>query len=83
MHHLHLNKEKQTMRKSYVLESSLQICMLIELKELDEILALIEPLTNGENGDWKARDVLEKLSGLRRDSVAEAKREFDKLANKQ
>jgi hypothetical protein len=80
---MHLNTEKQTMRKSYVLESSLQICMLIELKELDEILALIEPLTTGENGDWKARDVLEKLSGLRRDSLAEAKREFDKLANKQ
>lgn len=71
------------MRKSYVLESSLQICMLIELKELDEIIAMIEPLTAGENGDWKARDVLDKLSGLRRDSVAEAKREFDKLANKQ
>ena len=69
------------MKKSYVIESTLQVYVTIDLGEINDMIAVLEPITTEEsNSNWKARDLVSKLKEMRRDAAQEAKREFERMA---
>ena len=70
------------MKKSYVLESSLSVYVTIDLGEINEMIALLEPLATEENS-WKSSEILKKLKTLRKEAVSEASFEFRQMAEKE
>ena len=69
------------MKKSYVIESTLQVYVTIDLGEINDMISTLEPIATEENNsNWKARDLVSKLKEMRRDAAQEAKREFERMA---
>ena len=69
------------MKKSYVLESTLQVYVTIDLGEINDMISALEPLATEEsNSNWKARDLVAKLKEMKREAAQEAKREFERMA---
>jgi hypothetical protein len=71
------------MKKSYVLESSLNVYVTIDLGEINDLISELEPLASEEsNSNWKARDLVKKLKTMRKEAAEEASREFARMAEK-
>lgn len=70
------------MKKSYVLETSLVVKIDIDLGEIDQLVETLEPLTDEESNNWKAKELVRKLRALRKEAVEEAEREFRNLSEK-
>jgi hypothetical protein len=70
------------MKKSYVNETSLVVNVTIDLGEIGQLIETLEPMIGGETRNWRAEELLRKLKDLRRETVDEAKREFESLATR-
>jgi hypothetical protein len=70
------------MKKSYVNETSLVVNVTIDLGEIGQLIETLEPMISGETRNWRAEELLRKLKDLRRETVDEAKREFESLATR-
>ena len=71
------------MKKSYVIETSMQVKVEIDLGEIAQLIEVVDSVadTDGSN-NWVAKDLARKLKTLRRDAAEEAQREFERLAGK-
>lgn len=71
------------MKKGYVYENTLQVNVTIDLGEINDMIAALEPLTTEEgNKNWKAREIVTKLRTMRREAAEEARREFENMLQK-
>jgi len=72
------------MKKSYVNEKSLTVNVIIDLGEMDQLLAVVqESLDNEDSQNWRARELKTKLEKMKRESIEEARREFEDMLNAQ
>ena len=70
------------MKKSYVNEKSLTVNVIIDLGEMDQLLAVVqESLDNEDSQNWRARELKTKLEKMKRESIEEARREFENMIN--
>jgi hypothetical protein len=68
------------MKKSYVLEETMQVKIDMDLGEIGELIEALDELVNNDTANgWKAKGLASKLKSLRRATVEEAKREFENM----
>jgi hypothetical protein len=71
------------MKKSYVIETSMQVKVEIDLGEIAQLIEVVDSVADAEgSNNWVAKDLARKLKALRRDAAEEAQREFERLAGK-
>ena len=71
------------MKKSYVIETSMQVKVEIDLGEIAQLIEVVDSVADAEgSNNWVAKDLARKLKDLRKDAVEEAKREFVRMADK-
>ena len=71
------------MKKSYVIETSMQVKVEIDLGEIAQLIEVVDSVADAEgSNNWVAKDLARKLKALRRDAAEEAQREFERLAAK-
>ena len=77
------NQKGQAMKKSYVVETSLQVKIEIDLGEIEQLIDVVGGVAEADgSNNWAAKDLARKLKDLRKDAVEEAKREFVRMADK-
>ena len=64
------------MQKSYVREHSITMVVEIDLGEIGNLIEMIKPLAEGDETNYRAQGMYEKLKQVKRDAVIEASREF-------
>ena len=64
------------MQKSYVREHSITMVVEIDLGEIGNLIEMIKPLADGDETNYRAQWMYEKLKQVKRDAVIEASREF-------
>jgi hypothetical protein len=67
------------MKKSYVLDGTLQINVVIELGEVNDLITQLEAAVGEEGKNWRAKELITKLRTVRRDAAEEARREFQTM----
>ncbi len=67
------------MQKSYVREHSITMVVEIDLGEIGNLIEMIKPLAEGDETNYRAQGMLEKLQRVKRDAVIEASREFKSM----
>ena len=67
------------MQKSYVREHSITMLVEIDLGEIGNLIEMIKPLAEGDETNYRAQGMLEKLQRVKRDAVIEASREFKSM----
>ena len=68
------------MKKSYVLEETMQVKIDMDLGEIGDLVEALDELANSEaSHSWKAKGLASKFKSLRRATVEEAKREFENM----
>ena len=67
------------MQKSYVREHSITMVIEIDLGEIGNLIEMIKPLAEGDETNYRAQGMLEKLQRVKRDAVIEASREFKSM----
>lgn len=67
------------MKKSYVLDGTLQINVVIELGEVNDLITQLEAAVGEEGKNWRAKELAAKLRTVRRDAAEEARREFQNM----
>jgi hypothetical protein len=67
------------MKKSYVLDGTLQINVVIELGEVNDLITQLESAVGEEGKNWRAKELITKLRTVRRDAAEEARREFQNM----
>ena len=71
------------MKKSYVIETSMQVKVEIDLGEIAQLIEVVDSVADAEgSNNWVAKELARKLKALRRDAAEEAQREFERLAGK-
>ena len=71
------------MKKSYVIETSMQVKVEIDLGEIAQLIEVVDSVAEAEgSNNWVAKDLARKLKAVRRDAAEEAQREFERLAGK-
>jgi len=71
------------MKKSYVIETSMQVKVEIDLGEIAQLIEVVDSVADAEgSNNWVAKELARKLKALRRDAAEEAQREFERLAAK-
>jgi hypothetical protein len=65
-----------TMQKSYVREHSITMVIEIDLGEIGNLIEMIKPLAEGDETNYRAQGMYEKLKQVKREAVIEASREF-------
>ena len=67
------------MQKSYVREHSITMVVEIDLGEIGNLIEMIKPLAEGDETNYRAQGMYEKLQRVKRDAVIEASREFKSM----
>ena len=67
------------MQKSYVREHSITMVIEIDLGEIGNLIEMIKPLAEGDETNYRAKGMYEKLKQVKREAVIEASREFKSM----
>lgn len=70
------------MRKSYVQEHTLTVLVEIDLGEINTMIDSLNDLDLEESGSYRARDLIGKLKNLRREAANDARREFERMVQR-
>ena len=68
------------MKKSYVLESTLNVYVTMDLGEINDLINELEPRASEESSsNRKAQELVRKLKTMRKEAAEEASREFARM----
>lgn len=70
------------MKKSYVLENSLNVKIDIDLGEINDLLEELTVKDENETLSYRAKTLKSKFEKLRREAVEEARREFENMLDR-
>ena len=70
------------MKKSYVLENTLNVSINIDLGEINDLLEELTVKGEEKELSYRAKTLKTKFEKLRRDAVEEARREFEHMLDR-